>query len=85
MIFDPFSWKETDRTRVDQAGTPIPRTTNYMSTLSPNEIQTLQAMPTITIGPTITPKPSKNSTPTPWVHPPPTIPPWDNPGENPYP
>ena len=69
------------------AGTPIPRTTEFMSSLSPNEIQTLQAVPTITERPTRTPRPTKTSTPTSWAYPPPASPtaPWDNPGDEPYP
>ena len=68
------------------AGTPIPHTTEYMSTLSPNVIQTLQAMPTITERPTRTPKPMKTSTPTSVPYPAaPTLPPGEGPIEEPYP
>jgi hypothetical protein len=63
------------------ANTPIPQTPGRLSTLAPEELATLLAMPTYTPWPTITPRPA---TGTPAAYPPPTTPDYDQPG-TPYP
>jgi hypothetical protein len=65
-------------------GTPIPTSNGPISTTAPEILLTLQAMPTRTLFPTLTPLPTKTSTSTPVIYPPPATPDLDRPG-TPYP
>jgi len=78
-------YKSAEDIKVYLPGTAIPVTRSVLSTIGPERLQTLQALPTSTALRTITPKPTHTSTSTPYVYPPPATPPWDAPGKTPHP
>ncbi len=60
------------------ANTPIPSDNFPLDTIGPELLQTLKAIPTYTTRPTRTPRPTATGLPP--AYPPPTTPPWDQPG-----
>ncbi len=67
------------------ANTPVPHTQHPLPTVGPELLETLHALPTRTPFPTPRPIPTFPSTPTAPVYPPPSTPPGEAPGEEPYP